>query len=497
MLDKLTYSQFLHLIEKHNRVAVFYEIAKESLDPVIIFQILSSAMPDAALLEIGIEQYSFIGLEVAAELSAKQQNVSVKMGEDLQEYLIDPIHMLRNLTRYFYCETSEKNAGFIGGAFGFLSYDAVRLFEDIPEQHVNSAEFPDLVFRFYKSAIIFDHQHQTVRIYVVCDINELKTAESIYNSACTEIEILIDKINYYSSRSVKKRNCVLDDIKSTDFQVDVPDEFYIQAVNQAKAYIEQGDAFQIVLSRCFSKKVTAAPFDIYQALRVSNPAPYMFYFQYGGHFILGASPEKLVNVKAGKVQINPLAGTCARNANIEDESLERELLQNEKEVAEHMMLVDLARNDIGAVCKPGTVSVAELMQVKKLAHVMHLSSEIVGELNANCDIFDVIRVTFPAGTLTGAPKVRAMEIIDELEVSRRGMYGGIVCMIDNQNNLESCIAIRMATIKNNIVTVRAGAGVVFDSNPQAEADETRQKAKTILTAIAVAERGVHYAIDNR
>ena len=256
-------------------------------------------------------------------------------------------------------------------------------------------------------------------------------------------------------------------------------------VEKAKQHIVDGDIFQVVLSRCFSTKVDAKPFDVYRALRFSNPSPYMFYLEVNGYAIAGASPEKLVSIEDGVVEIRPLAGTRPRGK-LPDKELAEDLLNDEKEVAEHMMLVDLARNDVGRVGVPGTVKVSRLKEIEYYARVIHISSTVQAQLSPDKDVFDALKGGFPAGTLSGAPKIRAMEIIDELESSSRGIYGGTICAIDGVGNMDNAIAIRMAMIKDGVATVRAGGGLVYDSDPQEEADETRHKARAILDGIALA-----------
>ncbi len=261
----------------------------------------------------------------------------------------------------------------------------------------------------------------------------------------------------------------------------------MQLVERAKQYIIEGDAFQIVLSRRFTQHYQATPFDIYRALRRISPAPYMFYIPTDDGVIVGASPEKLIKVRHNQVEINPIAGTRPRLQNNQDEIIETELLNNEKEVAEHMMLVDLARNDLGRVCAPKSVQVSDLLKVKHFSHVSHITSTVKGQLRDNMDALDALAAVFPAGTLSGAPKIRAMQIIDELETSKRGLYGGAICRLDHQGNLDSCIAIRMALLQDGKATIRTGAGIVYDSDPKSEANETRQKAQSVLAAIQLAE----------
>jgi anthranilate synthase component 1 len=277
--------------------------------------------------------------------------------------------------------------------------------------------------------------------------------------------------------------------RQLEISCNVDDATFCEMVKKAKEYLYQGDAFQIVLSRFFYTQFQVPPIEIYRALKVKSPAPYMFFIQKKDHVIVGASPEKLVSLKNGLIEMMPIAGTRPIAFGAEGKLLEEDLINDEKENAEHMMLVDLGRNDIGKVSEPGTVEVKELKVLKRFSHVMHLVSLVQGKAKKGVTEVDVLKAVFPAGTLSGAPKVRAMEIIDELEHSRRGIYGGAICVLDGRGNLESCIAIRMAFLKDGRAVVRTGAGIVIDSDPEKEAEETRAKAKGILEAIVYAEAG--------
>ncbi len=267
---------------------------------------------------------------------------------------------------------------------------------------------------------------------------------------------------------------------------DTSDAEFINLVVKAKEYITLGDAFQIVLSRCFKRNYSVPPFKIYKTLRKVSPAPFMFYFPIYDIIIMGASPERLIRVHNKEVTVNPIAGTRKKTVDRSDQNMTNELLSDKKELAEHMMLVDLARNDVGAVCEPGSVKVCDFLQVKHYSHLSHITSTVTGKLKEKYDALDALKAAFPAGTLSGAPKIRAMEIIDELELSHRGLYGGALCRIDASGNFDSCIAIRMAVLKEGVATIRTGAGIVYDSNPAAEAQETVLKAQSMLNAISAA-----------
>ena len=343
-----------------------------------------------------------------------------------------------------------------------------------------------MLFNFYQTTLLFDHQRHTLLISMVVEIDE--NPEQNYLDALRRIDALITKL---STAKDPNQALVPQNKKSdTPVELDIHDDDFMHLIARAKDHIIAGDAFQIVLSRRFQKRYSSTPLDVYRALRRVSPAPYMFYFPVNNSMIVGASPEKFISVHQGEVAINPIAGTRPRTNKTRDQTITDSLLSDEKECAEHMMLVDLARNDLGVVCKPGSIKIKELLQVKHFSHVSHITSVITGQLRDDQDALDALAAAFPAGTLSGAPKIRAMQIIDELETSTRGMYGGIICRIDYQGNLDSCIAIRMAMLSEGLATVRTGAGIVYDSNPLSEANETRQKAQSILDALSFAEEGL-------
>ncbi len=309
--------------------------------------------------------------------------------------------------------------------------------------------------------------------------------EKAYQQAMEAIDSIHQKMTTLPKISPQKKQDVKLDVK-----IIPDDEEFKRIIAKAIDYIHIGDAFQIVPSRRFQVPLTVSPAEVYRSMRLITPSPYMFFFQQKDFSIAGASPEKLISLRGKELESIPLAGTVPRGkTEDEDKQIEQEFLNDPKETAEHMMLVDLGRNDLGIVSKPGTVEVKQLKVVQRFSHVMHLASFINGEIREDCDAFDALKATFPAGTLSGAPKIRAMEIIDELEPYRRGPYGGTICFFDHKGDLESCIGIRMAVIQNGVATIQAGMGVVYDSDPQKEADESRHKARGVLEAIRAAEAG--------
>lgn len=490
MLQQLLLDEFLKLAKTAKRAAIYREIAADRLTPIGIVENLTHEMHDGAILESGMRQqdtgrYSFIAFDSIAQLSVKNNIVTQRIGSAITTHTTHPFTMLRQLLSTLSCAGKEHSVEFINGAIGFVTYDAIRLFESIPDRHTSDSLLPDMLFNFYQTTLMFDHEQQKLLISIAVEIGD--DPQQTYQETQEKITTLIAKITAPSPTTSSSATKLIQD---SGVHVDINDEVFMQMVERAKQYIVDGDAFQIVLSRTFSKKFTVSPFDIYRALRRVCPAPYMFYFPIENSVLIGASPEKLISVHNREVEINPIAGTRQRTEKSDDKHIAEDLLNDNKELAEHMMLVDLARNDIGAVCEPGSVKIKELLNVKHYSHVSHITSLVHGRLRDNLDALDALAAAFPAGTLSGAPKIRAMQIIDELEMSRRGIYGGAICRLDYQGNLDSCIAIRIAMLKDGIATVRTGAGIVYDSNPKAEADETRHKAKGILEAIAFAQESL-------
>lgn len=346
--------------------------------------------------------------------------------------------------------------------FGFIGYDAIRLKEKLPD-HLERGELPDFFFHLYQTVICFDHDRQKI---IVTHEGAQEELDAICQRCLASIE-----------------PPAMQNPKKIPIRADVSREEFAKLVDRAKEYIRAGDLFQVVLSRTFQCPIHARPFDIYRALRKTSLAPYLFFFEESAFAVAGASPELLISVHDGVISSMPIAGTCAKG----DES---DLLSDPKERAEHVMLIDLARNDVGQVAQVGTVRVAESMAVRSFSHVKHIVSRIEGRLHPSLHPLDAFKAAFPAGTLSGAPKIRAMEIIEELERRCRDLYGGAIVSMDEKGNLTSCIAIRMIVYQNGLAEVRAGAGIVLDSIPLKEAIETEIKAKGALEALMLAEGGV-------
>jgi len=477
MMQPFTFEEFQEHAKTSERIAVFETFPADTLTPAIIYTQLNELYGSHGVILEDLQQregarYSFIGFDPMTSLT---------MHLDDKE---DPLTVLRNLQLKYAYTTRAEAAPLITSAMGFMTYDTVRYFEDIPDRHAPDPSLATLLFHFYALSISFDHTQQTILISIIVNIG-LNLKET-YEQARQKINTILLQLNASPTPPTSRGLSTGSRGLGNAVVVEPSDAEFMCMVEKAKDYIVQGDAFQIVLSRCFTRPYAVSPFDIYQTLRTISPSPFMFYFPTESHIIIGASPERLVRVHNQEMTVNPIAGTRQCAPDISAEKIQADLLSDPKELAEHRMLVDLARNDVGMVSQPGSVKVREFLQVKHYSHISHITSTVTGQLQNQYDALDALAAGFPAGTLSGAPKIRAMQIIDELEHSRRGMYGGAICRLDSLGNLESCIAIRMAVLKDGIATIRTGAGIVYDSDSTAEARETCQKASSMLDAIAQA-----------
>jgi len=384
-----------------------------------------------------------------------------------------------------------KGAGQVvpGGAVGFLSYDAVRRFERLPADNPDELNLPEAAFMIAHTIVVFDHARQRLQVVANADLTRGDT-RTAYQRAKARIDEVVARLNAPLPDVPPMQK-----LDGNGLESNLTLKDYKTIVEKAKEYIAAGDIFQVVPSQRLSRRTTAHPFSVYRALRMHNPSPYMVFMRFPGGVggpplhIISASPEMHVRLEDDEAELRPIAGTRWRGLTVEeDERLAQELLDDEKERAEHVMLVDLGRNDLGRVCEYNTVRVEELMVVERYSHVMHIVSDIRGKIKPGHDAFDLIRATFPAGTLTGAPKVRAMEIIEELEPTRRGIYGGVIGYVGYDGNMDTCIAIRTAVMKGDRVYIQAGGGVVADSDPEREYEESWNKAKAMAEAVNYAEK---------
>ncbi|MCH8081015.1 MAG: anthranilate synthase component I family protein [Proteobacteria bacterium] len=490
MLNFLSQKEYEKLAGDNRAVVVYREIPGDRITPTGAFRSLGGQAKGAALLESGLVghlgRYSFLHFNPVFEVRAENRKLTINERGETRTVEGVPFDLLRKLQTDRAPVSSHFLSRYTGGLIGYMGYDSVRLFENIPDRHLQKDSPAEIVFRSYQDTVAFDHQ--TGKAVVSTLVQAGGNHDKSYNDAMTRIDAIVGSLMDTPARNGNDR--ISNQAVKLDIQETMDDQAFKEIVDKAKRYIRAGDVFQVVLSRTFEVPFTAEPFDVYRALSLISPSPFMFYLDLGDQVIIGASPEKLVSLEAGVLESCPLAGTRPRGEGGHDLALETELFNDHKERAEHMMLVDLARNDLGVISKPGSVKVNELMKIKRFSHVMHISSTVTGSLEQGRDAFDALRHTFPAGTLSGAPKIRAMEIIDELETARRNVYGGAVCAIDINGNLNSCIIIRTSVFADGIASVRAGAGIVADSDPQCEADETRHKARSVIEAIALAEGGL-------
>lgn len=482
---------FYKLAEKGNLIPVYREIMADMDTPVSAFRKLDDGQFSYLLESIeGGEKwgrYSFLGSSPSLIVRSKGNVVeTIENGVTSTTTVDDPLECIRELLARFSPVEVEGLPRFFGGAVGYLGYDMVRHFEHLPTDKPALIDAYDSYFLITDTIVIFDNMRQKIKVVSNAHLNGGITPEQAYCEATKKIETIVQRL----------RTPLLTEIKvpsgrQIELRSNVTREKYEAAVEKAKEYVRAGDIIQVVPSQRFSGELSADPFDIYRVMRTLNPSPYMFFLRLDDTVIAGASPEVMVRKEGKLVELRPIAGTRPRGATLEEDTrLADELLGDPKERAEHVMLVDLGRNDLGRVCATGTVNVTELMVIERYSHVMHIVSNVQGELEDNRDAFDLVRATFPAGTLSGAPKVRAMQIIDELEPVRREIYGGAVGYFSFSGNMDLAITIRTLVIKDGMVHLQAGGGVVADSDPAAEWQETVNKAMAARRAIEIAEKGL-------
>ena len=433
-----------------------------------------------------VARYSFLGADPYLIFRSRGLTGTVRdlnTGKE-RRFDGDPIGELRKIMAEFSTPGIPGLPRFTGGGVGYFAYDAVRLVEEIPDENRDDFNVDDILFMFYDTILVFDNVRHTISIISNIHVNGDNSIEDRYDEAVSRIEKLETLLSKRIASGPSKGN---------GHAVPIPNiskEDFMENVRKCKEYILAGDAIQVVLSQRFEREITVSPFDVYRMLRIVNPSPYMFYISLDKVDIVGASPEMFTRVENGLMEVRPIAGTRRRGATPEeDDALGKELKNDIKERAEHVMLLDLGRNDVGRVAEYGSVKVENAMFIERYSHVMHMVSSVNGRLAEGKDRFDALLSFFPAGTLSGAPKIRAMEIIDELETTRRGIYGGAITYADYQGNLDSCIAIRTMVVKNGKAYIQAGAGIVADSSPEMEYTECINKAKALFRAVEMAENG--------
>jgi len=481
---------FLKLANKGNLLTVYCKILADTETPISAFQKIGREK-FSYLLESGeggdkLARYSFIGVDPFLIFQSKDTRIEIITEDEKKVHKENPLFYLRRLFAEFKVAPIKGLPRFFGGGVGYFGYDLVRFIEKLPKKAIDDLDIPDCFLVFARTILVFDHLTHQLWVIANIPLNGIST-EATYDRAVIQIERVIAQLKKSQSSSLEERREV--DRKSKSLpQSNIAQEEFIKKVKRVKEYILAGDAFQVVLSQRLARKSKVHPLKIYRSLRSLNPSPYMYYLNYGEIQVVGASPEPLVRLTDELVESKPIAGTRPRSkSEIEDMDLEKEMLNDEKEKAEHTMLVDLARNDLGRICRPGTVEVSNFMKVEKFSHVMHLVSEVEGRIQPTKDAFDVLEACFPAGTVSGAPKVRAMEIIDELEPNCRGPYAGAVGYIGFNGNMDTCITIRTIIFKGNQAYVQVGAGIVADSIPEMEYKETLNKSKAMLKAMDLAE----------
>ena len=495
-MKQTTFEEFVELARRGTFVPVVREIMADLLTPVSAFLKIAEHSDYAFLFESveGGEQvarYSFLGKDPFLVLKARGGRTTLDRSGVRTETDEPFIQLLRRLMTEFRSPYVPGLPRFTGGAVGFFGYDASPLFEPALEQPWRDAAWAggpaedDAGFMLFDTVLAFDHVKHRILIVANARITPDEDLEALYQFACAKIQFLERELERGLSQPERAAAA------APEIHANQTKEHFEQGVRTIKEHIAAGDIYQGVLSQRFEADIQADPFTVYRALRHVNPSPYMYFIRLGGLSIVGSSPEMLVRVEGRRVETHPIAGTRPRGANDdEDLRLAEELKRNEKERAEHVMLVDLGRNDLGRVCEFGSVRVPQYMAVERYSHVMHLVSTVDGTLSDDHDHLDALVACFPAGTVSGAPKIRAMQILAGLEPTRRDVYAGAIGYIDFAGNLDFCIAIRTITIRDGRARVQAGAGIVADSNPAAEYEETRDKARALLQALAMAEEGL-------
>jgi len=475
-----------------NLIPVYKEILADTETPVSAFMKLNRT-EHCFLLE-SVEggekwaRYSFLGFNPSMIFKSNGKNVTIIRGKKAESLSAEnPLSVLRDIMSRYVPVEVDGLPRFFGGAVGFIGYDMVRFFEELPDDTEDDLGWHDTYLMITDTLLIFDNLKHNVK--VVCNVHlddEKYNLKVAYHKAISTIDKIIDLLCKPLRKPPKKASMRRHEIKSNFAKED-----FKQIVKRAKRYIRAGDVIQVVLSQRFETKLGTDPFELYRSLRIVNPSPYMYYLKMGEDIIVGSSPEILVRLEKDEIFLRPIAGTRPRGSDEkEDLALEKDLKKDPKEIAEHIMLVDLGRNDVGRVSEMGSVSVDDFMVIERYSHVMHIVSSVHGKLKKGCDAYDVFMASFPAGTVSGAPKIRAMEIIDELEKHRRGPYAGAVGYFSFSGNMDFCITIRTMLIKNRKIYIQAGAGIVMDSKPENEYIETVNKAKGMIKAIKNAHEGL-------
>lgn len=494
--------EFLTLCDKGNLIPVYREILGDLETPVSAYLKIARQSKYSFLLESvegeeKMARYSFMACDPELIFQSKNRDAEIIQFQDGEivknavKVVDTPLSFVREIMSQYKFVTIPGLPRFCGGLVGYIGYDTVRFFENLPHKPNDDLNLPDIILILAKSLVIFDHVNHKIKIVSCAHVN-LKSSRrqkfKAYQQAISQIENIITNLNnplpttqsQRSDEAMPEKLKVRSNVTESQFKVNVV---------KAKQKIKAGDIIQVVLSQRFRMGVATDPINIYRMLRSVNPSPYMYFLNFNGIHIIGSSPELLVRCENGIVETRPIAGTRPRGIDEKhDKALMKDLLSDPKEKAEHTMLVDLGRNDLGRICKKGTVKLSEFMTIEKYSHVMHIVSNVTGALQNNKDAFDVLQASFPAGTVSGAPKIRAMEIIDEFEGVARGPYAGCIGYVSFSGNLDTCITIRTIVVYENKAYIQAGAGIVADSDPKREYMETINKAKAQIMAIEMAHQ---------
>jgi anthranilate synthase component 1 len=487
-----SFAQFEKLAQSGNLIPVYREILADVETPVFVLMKLQQKK-NVYLLE-SVEggekwgRYSFLGTDAGVVFRVHGDKVIIEEKGKIttREHKGNPLNLLRDLLNRYKPVPVPGLPRFYGGAVGYLGYEMVRYFEKLPPNPPDDLSLDEAVFVVSDSMMIFDNVRHTIKVVACAYTEGTDSLEESYAASCRKIEAMIETI----AAAASHKTTVSAVGSEVNFESNMTPDQYKAAIEKAKEYIVAGDIIQVVLSQRFETDCRSNPIDLYRALRFVNPSPYLFFLKLDDLTLIGSSPEVMVRKEEDTVELRPIAGTRRRGkTEQEDRALSDELLSDEKERAEHVMLVDLGRNDLGRVAQTGSVQVNQYMVVEKYSHVMHLVSNVRAQLAKGKDAFDVLAATFPAGTLTGAPKVRAMEIISELEKVKRGPYGGAVGYFSFSGNMDLCITIRTMVLKNGKIYVQAGAGIVYDSIPESEHQESLNKARGMQQAVRLAAGG--------
>ncbi|MBM3999489.1 MAG: anthranilate synthase component I [Planctomycetes bacterium] len=486
------FDAFARLAQTHSAVPVYRRLVSDALTPVSAFHNLDTGGP-ACLFEsvIGGEKvgrYSIVATDPHLQLSASGESLTIRDASGTRtESCADPLRELQDRVERVRAASIADLPPFTGGAIGYAGYDVARYSERLPHPPLDDRRLPDLSFGFFDQLVVFDNVQKTMFVIALAHVGDADSARSAYDAACGRVDRIAERL---AARH--------DGLAPADIAVEGPPRIaytsnfertdFEKAVERCVEYIRAGDIFQVVLSQRLAVDLTADPFELYRTLRVVNPSPFMFFLRTRDCTLVGSSPEILCRVVDGRVTVRPLAGTRPRGATPDDDQrLADELLADPKERAEHVMLVDLGRNDVGRVAEYGSVELSDIMVIERYSHVMHITSNVTGRLAQSRTPFDALRACLPAGTVSGAPKVRAMQIIDELEPHRRGPYAGAVGYIDYRGNMDTCIALRTVVVAGGTAYIQAGAGIVADSRPSSEYQETLNKARGLLKAMEITE----------